>query len=506
MDRQQVPTSNNSNTLIAWPLKPWLGIACILVWNQCVLYNQRIGVDAGVTTVVTSGIRCAFALVLLGLALSRFMGGKLPHWWETFSIACMSCSGIALLVGNLVASPVPYWVCIVCSAVGITWGGGMWIQLYVRFDLRCVFACSTIAMGASALAGVVVCYLPWQIASCLGVILPVASYTCYLRSMDELDAGKGRKVTQEPGRIPRNPVSREATRLFGGIAAFSVALGITRGYPDGSTLMIPETLRPLQFVIVIVACVAFYRWSMRPTAQPKAGVLWACYITLLSLSVFLVSSTSNSLLVGSGVALLSSINLLQCLMLWLLACDAAEHSKYPAFVSLAAFWLVHLFFREFGRALIIVFPAYTYEAQMVLLAAIVCLLAISVALLLAGRTPTGALFFADYDKSLNRTMPDGPSGAANERGETDSARAPQVVLPAFDALSVYDATWLKDAYGLTQRECEVAALLAVNKSAASIGAQLFLSKETVRSYTKNIYAKTNVHSKEELAQLIKKHE
>ena len=64
--------------------------------------------------------------------------------------------------------------------------------------------------------------------------------------------------------------------------------------------------------------------------------------------------------------------------------------------------------------------------------------------------------------------------------------------------------WLKEAYGLTARECDVAALLALNLSAAKIGDELFLSKETVRSYTKSIYAKMGVHSKDELSTLVSK--
>lgn len=514
MNLQQAPMYKSGSSLLAWPMMPWFGIACVLVWNQCILYNQRIGVDAGFTTVLTSGIRCVFMLVLLGIALSPLLKGKLPHWWEVASVACMSCSGIALLASNLTASPLPYWICIICSAVGITWGGGMWIQLYVRFDLRCVFACSTIAMAVSAVAGIVVCYLPWQIASCLGVILPVVSYTCYLRSMDAVDKEAVGESAKVPANAKRNPVNRESLRLFAGIAAFSVALGITRGYPDGSTLLIPEVLRPAQFVVVIAACIIFYSWSMRPSARPKAGTLWACYIALLSLSVFLVSATTNSMLAGSGAALLSAINLLQVLMLWLLACDTAKHSARPAFVSLAAFWFVHLFFREFGRALVIVFPAQAYEAQMALLAVVVCLLAVSIALLLAGRTPTGALFFSDFGELSEHASSSVSSEAIVERTNQTPADSTCTVPIRMDVdaatmapavRSEADAAWLRDAYGLTQRECEVAALLALNKSAASIGSQLFLSKETVRSYTKAIYAKMDVHSKEQLAQLMAQH-
>ena len=78
----------------------WLGLSCILVWNQCVLYNQRIGADAGMNTIVISAIRCMSILVLLAFAMSPLLKGKLPRWWEIASISFMSCAGLALLADN----------------------------------------------------------------------------------------------------------------------------------------------------------------------------------------------------------------------------------------------------------------------------------------------------------------------------------------------------------------------------------------------------------------------
>lgn len=419
-----------------------LGVTCILVWNQCVLYNQRISVDAGMTTVVTSAIRCAFTVALLLVALSPLMRGRVPRWVGVGSVACMSVAGVALLASNLFSSQSFMVASVICAAVGVTWGGGMWIVPYAKLGLRSAFACSALAMAASALAGCIVCLLPWTVSACLGIILPVASFACYCRAEDAERASSARSedaVREFDCTLPR--LSSSALRVGLGIAAFSVALGIARGYPDGDALVLPEMLRPVQFLVVLAASGVFLWWSGRPSAKPRAGVLWACYIAVTLLSVFLVSSADPGL-VGWAAVLLSAVNLLQVLMLWLLACDVARASARPPFVALALFWLVHLFFRELGRFLVIVLPATTYESQTLLLALVVGLLAASVALLLAGRTPSGALFFSGYGEVEGCAD---VAATAAEVGEIGNSSA-----------------WLQAEFGLTKRECEVARLSLIH--------------------------------------------
>lgn len=57
-------------------------------------------------------------------------------------------------------------------------------------------------------------------------------------------------------------------------------------------------------------------------------------------------------------------------------------------------------------------------------------------------------------------------------------------------------------HGLTKRETEVLGLLARGRDAAYICKELYLSRNTVKSYMKSIYAKLGVHSHQELIDLI----
>lgn len=57
-------------------------------------------------------------------------------------------------------------------------------------------------------------------------------------------------------------------------------------------------------------------------------------------------------------------------------------------------------------------------------------------------------------------------------------------------------------YGLTEREVDMVRYLARGRSRAYISEDLFISENTVKSYIKNVHTKTDVHSKQELLDLL----
>lgn len=62
-----------------------------------------------------------------------------------------------------------------------------------------------------------------------------------------------------------------------------------------------------------------------------------------------------------------------------------------------------------------------------------------------------------------------------------------------------------DDYGLTPRESEILGLLAQGRSIAVIQEQLVVSRNTVKTHVKNIYAKLDVHSQQELIDVVRRY-
>lgn len=62
--------------------------------------------------------------------------------------------------------------------------------------------------------------------------------------------------------------------------------------------------------------------------------------------------------------------------------------------------------------------------------------------------------------------------------------------------------WIMDAYQLTMAEAQVAIQASLGRSASEIGIRLKISRNTVKTHLRHIFAKTGVHGRAELAGLI----
>lgn len=67
--------------------------------------------------------------------------------------------------------------------------------------------------------------------------------------------------------------------------------------------------------------------------------------------------------------------------------------------------------------------------------------------------------------------------------------------------SWWGADCLQKKFGLSDRETEIAFLLARGYSRPYIREKLFISKNTVATHIRHIYGKLGIHSKEELIDL-----
>lgn len=81
---------------------------------------------------------------------------------------------------------------------------------------------------------------------------------------------------------------------------------------------------------------------------------------------------------------------------------------------------------------------------------------------------------------------------------------PSAASASRDQLSAAAVEKLKGTWGLSSRECEIAAKLQSGNTVARIAENMSLSVHTVRGYVQSIYAKCGVHSRNELLDLLKK--
>lgn len=104
------------------------------------------------------------------------------------------------------------------------------------------------------------------------------------------------------------------------------------------------------------------------------------------------------------------------------------------------------------------------------------------------RAPSGSERW-DTDRELPRDMVDDARGFAEALEDATQPTADGNRTPSMA---------IAEEYLLTERETDVLLLLARGRDVPTIAKQLFISENTVRTHTKNIYVKLDVHSKQGL--------
>ena len=84
----------------------------------------------------------------------------------------------------------------------------------------------------------------------------------------------------------------------------------------------------------------------------------------------------------------------------------------------------------------------------------------------------------------------------------DSQAGAAAPAPTSEELLSVQCAQLAERYGLTEREREVLVPLVRGRSASSIGSQLSMSTETARTHIRHIYQKIDIHSREELMDIV----
>lgn len=98
-----------------------------------------------------------------------------------------------------------------------------------------------------------------------------------------------------------------------------------------------------------------------------------------------------------------------------------------------------------------------------------------------------------------------------DRVDAGASDAPSLVLELNDVGKVRDRfskqmTMVREFFGLSAREAEVAELIARGYTVAHIAEQLFVSENTVRTHSKHIYTKLGIHKRQELIALVESFE
>lgn len=354
---------------------------------------------------------------------------------------------------------------ILCSCV-LGWLYLQWSAAYVTLSTRQAVGCLFFANIAASLVKCVVHFLPLYAATLITCLLPVVSMLlCRIAVAEE-----------EPSTAPI--VRFESHNMRGlwkvGVAvivfSFVTALLLGRFAGNQSALVTSAFLaaRGVEVVIsIIVLALVMYAGKSFNFSQ-----LWRILLIVLAVDMLCQAAIPQYTIIR---CVESSAWDLLVLFSWLTFADIARHATIPAPLVFGVGWACYTAPFATGTAIAALAPLGSMS--------VATTVALMFALLL---TSAFCLELRDQDtKWIFAELSGEPTVEPANYRDVDQKCAD-----------------LGTQYGLTPRELEIMQLLCKGRTKAYIAEKLYLTENTVKSHVKHIYAKLDVHSKQELLNLV----
>lgn len=443
-----------------------IGICCTLAW--AFLINAAGGAaPEGLLSWRVAYFVLAAAIVAFG-AIAREAPAFVKSAVAGYVAAVLGAAGSLVLVlsfamSSLAAAQAP--ATIVCACV-LGWLYLQWGQFYVHLDTRTAVACLFTANIVGSVFKCLAHFSPLPLACAITMVMPVGSMLLCRRALRNAPSASRATMRFESHSL------RGMWKVVLAIAALSFVTAFLVGSSYGNQSAMPADMFLLGRAceVLISAVVLGLVIGMKKSfSYPQ---LWRIVVVLLAIDVLCqvllpqvrtircVESTAWDLLV---------------LFTWLTVSDIARHATMSTPLVIGTGWAFYTApFAVGSIAASALWPAYTDLAIATVLMFV---------LLLVG---TFCLEMRDQDtKWIFAELSGERMSAPNDHRSIDER---------CDAIG--------KEHGLTPRELEVMKMLCKGRTKSYIAETLYLTENTVRSHSKHLYTKLDVHSKQELMDLV----
>ena len=446
------------------------GIACPLAWGF--LINAFGGVSPSAQLPWTFSYLLLAVAVLLFAAVSRKASRFFTSGISAAVVGAFGALGallLALTFTVIPSIPLQFAAMALCACV-LGWLYLQWGTFYAKLDLRHAVVYLLLAnIGGSTLKALTH-FVPFEVQCVFAMLLPIASvWMCRvaLSSMENASAEKA--VIRFDSHNMRGLWKVAVT-----IAAFSFVAAFLVSRFSGNQSQVPavDFLLGRLLKMVISGIVLFV--VVKLNKPFNFSQLWRIALLVLALDM-LSQATFPKMTVLRCVE--SSAWDLIVLFAWLTLSDVAQHSKLPAPWVFGIGWACYTAPFAIGSMMS---PAYSGdEHDAVIVVALMFVLLLVSSFCLEMRDQDTKWLFAEL------------------RGEPVSAPA--------DYRSLEErCEEVGKQHKLTPRELEIMQLLCKGRTKAYIAETLYLTENTVKGHTKHIYSKLDVHSKQELLDLVER--
>ena len=500
-------------------VRPWhLGLCFIHLWIYC--STHRFVLNGDVSTMVVMYAVLSVALLALfawvrhatrgGGAIASVLAAGAPGasavgvstTWaafpaprvaaalDTLSAVLMAVSAVLLCLPLALPDALTAGVASAAGGLGVGWAYARWCALYAQLDVRCAAPLIFLTMAIGSAIKAVVDVLPPVPAAIVLALAPCATFV-FLRR-----AWRSMPEAPEPIRYYNDRTIGSLARLAAGIAVFSLTTGVIQSLFLDST---PPALAPIlvhhgsEVVLALIMLV----WVGVLGRGLDFSRTWRLILVLTGTALIFESHLNDE----SVMYLLSLVRTAQTFLivfLFLALADVARHSPYHPMAVFALGWTAYSLPFMLGKAAGDALVGFGPDATLVT-SLIVWVLVIVMMFVLDDASLGNRLIFAELNDAVGGEEVDQDTPAQRigelqrELGERDEASRAGTT----DVLSER-CTRLSGQFGLTPREREILEMLVRGRSKVHIAETFLISENTVRGHVKHIYAKLDVHGKQEL--------
>lgn len=465
-----------------------LGFAATRIWVQGVLYDSYRSSDFGSVSFLSSLV---YSLAFLVVALAARRNPVRPSvFLAAAGFALMVCAPFLGLAYEAFGGAPLMVATSLLAGLGMVSGFLLWSAPYSRLSYEEALLYTFASMIITALGSFALSFASRAQSLYVCVLMAPVVLSCYRQVAKGLYAAGRASEEGAPAAAPQP--SRAFWIVMAGTSVFGLVLGISRGYPAGAPVALDATLRSVHQwgVAALSAVVVALTVAGRP---PRLETLWRTVVGVGACAVLLLVFAPNSI-APLAAAVVNIDNSFLIGVMWVTMIHLVQADGWYPYRACAWLWCVRGFSRDLGRALLFVAPAALSPSLGIGVS--VLALAVSAAFLLVD-----GLFTREDSASLKQGGGAAAGSAPDGRPNVARAGLPseeQSGAGDIDDVLLERARSLAQAYGLTERETQVAALIARGHSKARVAEQLGLKESTVKTHAKNVYAKLDISSREEL--------
>ena len=283
------------------------------------------------------------------------------------------------------------------------------------------------------------------------------------------------------------------------IGVLSCADGFLRGYPDGSSIAFRATTRFADLVLILALCAAIIVLTCKHRHRIMTVGIFVLMEALACIALLCYSAWPDALDIGAIFT--TNLNALLVGFSWYTILAFMSYGwRCPYYYAIAG-WIVWLGCRGIARITLINVTAVS-QNDLLMLAAVFTMIVISTQVAFVNFLNVRKFEAVSEEELTHQQKAVQTSPVVKIMGLDDHHES---LADVRQATMRHNAEEVGKQFLLSEREVEVLSLYALGWTQKRVAEELFISPGTAHAHIKRIYAKTGLHSRQEILDYMEKY-